>query len=307
MASRQWRQFSLYERKAWLLAVGASLAAMLRVLSEFFGTRGIAKLATTYAHAVTWSSPRHVANDKCLCCCAALCHAAARIHLRLSGRALCSGQAFFPGGVSCMVLTVITSWAGGPVKCRRCVNAELMPLGLRPSGSDGQPEPRHISVHDVVREVAGGRALRPPAAEPSPGASTPGVEASTRRRSATGIRLRQSGIRTVELRRAGTAVRRTLGRGEAPAVLTSGVPRRPPRRTRGAEAQATVHEGTGRVVHRRRVDRPDRPRRCRRRQPASAPSTSRPGARTAWHSHSTGQTLYVTDGEGRCSRGAATS
>ena len=31
-----------------------------------------------------------------------------------------------------------------------------------------------------------------------------------------------------------------------------------------------------------------------------------PGARTAWHSHSDGQTLYVTDGEGRVqSRGEA--
>ena len=31
-------------------------------------------------------------------------------------------------------------------------------------------------------------------------------------------------------------------------------------------------------------------------------STSRPGARTAWHTHPFGQTIYVTEGIGRCQR-----
>ena len=57
-------------------------------------------------------------------------------------------------------------------------------------------------------------------------------------------------------------------------------------------------QGTSRLVHRRRVDRPIA--QTRGPLPMSIGSVHfAPGARTAWHSHSIGQTLYVTEGEGR--------
>ena len=65
----------------------------------------------------------------------------------------------------------------------------------------------------------------------------------------------------------------------------------------GDPEQATDRQGTGADVHRRRL--------VRRHRRGETPSRVRvnnvrfaPGARTAWHSHAVGQTLYVTEGSG---------
>jgi hypothetical protein len=63
-------------------------------------------------------------------------------------------------------------------------------------------------------------------------------------------------------------------------------------------------QGARRLVHRRRLHR----RRGRRSRPARVQADLvhfSPGARTAWHMHPLGQTIYVTEGIGRCQRAAA--
>jgi quercetin dioxygenase-like cupin family protein len=52
------------------------------------------------------------------------------------------------------------------------------------------------------------------------------------------------------------------------------------------------------VVHRHSLDRPDR------RSPAAGAAAVHftPGARTAWHTHPRGQTIWVTEGVGVCQK-----
>ena len=61
-------------------------------------------------------------------------------------------------------------------------------------------------------------------------------------------------------------------------------------------------QGPRRVVHRRRL--PRRGRRPRPLRPGAACNLVHftPGARTAWHTHALGQTLFVTEGVGLCQR-----
>ena len=60
-------------------------------------------------------------------------------------------------------------------------------------------------------------------------------------------------------------------------------------------------EGPGRLVHRRRLHRR---RRGTRRESTFAAALVHftPGARTAWHTHPHGQTIFVTEGVGLCQR-----
>ena len=59
---------------------------------------------------------------------------------------------------------------------------------------------------------------------------------------------------------------------------------------------------TRRLVHRHCLHRHDRRRPCATRTSARAAVHFTPGARTAWHTHPHGQTIFVTEGVGLCQR-----